>query len=284
MSGATLAIVTMLAACFAAAGAALDLVGVLTHRLRAARTDARSARPASMQPRARWARDRTGDPATEALLDAAGRANGVDSVAALQTREDVASLLTAAWCGAVVLLVAGPVAAAAAVPLGGLSGRRLPRLLLRRTARARGVQLREETPEVIALLAAGASCGLPLAPLCRTAGDWLGGEMAAALGRAASDLQRGAAPEIVLDRFEREHPVEEVAALVAIIRRGRTHGVAAAPALGALADAARAGRARRAGDRAAKAAPRIQLVAALLLVPAALCILAAALVASGGVG
>jgi len=55
-----------------------------------------------------------------------------------------------------------------------------------------------------------------------------------------------------------------------------------ADALAALADEARAERARQVRDRAARAAPKIQLVVALLLVPAVLLLVAAALGAALG--
>lgn len=190
-------------------------------------------------------------------------------------------MLAAAWLGAVVSIIAGPLVAAAIVPVAGLAGQRIPTLLLRRVARRRAQQLAEHAPETIALVAAGSSCGLPLGALLANVGEWLDDELARGLHRAAAELQRGAAPDRVLERLEREHPIAEVTTLIAILRRGRIHGIATAPALHAHADAARGARARRAGERAARAAPRIQLVAALLLVPAALCILAAAMLAGG---
>lgn len=264
------------AACLAGAAAALELSTLPLPRRRA---PAMTTRGPAVLPR--WGRAPSADPATEALLDAAGRAGGVASAAELRTRQQVAGVLAAAWCGAVVSLLAGPLLAAATVPLAGIAGRRLPPLLLRRVARRRATRLTEQAPEVIALVAAGSACGLPLPALLAGVGEWLDGELARGFERAGAELHRGAAADQVLDRLEREHPVAEVTTLVAILRRGRTHGIATAPALLAHADAARGARARRAGERAARAAPRIQLVAALLLVPAALCILAAAMLAGG---
>ncbi|HEV2814294.1 MAG TPA: type II secretion system F family protein, partial [Solirubrobacteraceae bacterium] len=57
-------------------------------------------------------------------------------------------------------------------------------------------------------------------------------------------------------------------------------GAPLGPALAALAEEARGDRARRIRDRAARAAPKIQLVVALLLGPAVLLMVAAALAAS----
>lgn len=269
------AILAMLAACLAGGAAALELTAMPRRRPQRER----QARPDA--PSARWGRAPSADARTEALLDAAGRAGGIESGAELRDRQQAAGMLAALWSGAVVSLVAGPLVAAATIPLAGLAGRRLPPLLLRRVARQRAERLAEQAPEVIALVAAGSSCGLPLPALLACVGEWIDDELAQGIHRAAGELSRGASAERVLDRLEREHPIAEITTLVAILRRGRTHGSATAPALQAHAEAARAARARRAGERAARAAPRIQLVAALLLVPAALCILAAAMLAGG---
>lgn len=296
----SVAVILMALACAAAGAAALELASGAwwARRDRTAldgadgrgRGDGRPtgspAPPSALLPgeeAPRWARARSADEAAERLLDAAGRGEGVATAAALAARERAAALVVAAWTAAIVFAISGPLVAAIAAVPAGLAGRRLPRLLLRRIAARRAARLSDEAPESLALLAAGAACGLPLPALLATAGEWLDGELPRALRSAARDLDRGAAPARVLAALEREHPVEEVAALVAILERGRDHGVPAAPALKALADGARGSRARRAADRAAKAAPRIQLVAALLLVPAALCMLAAAML-SGGLG
>ncbi len=78
-------------------------------------------------------------------------------------------------------------------------------------------------------------------------------------------------------------PLPELDALAAALRRADRHGAPLAPALRALAADARADRARAVRDRAARGAPKIQLVIALLLVPAILLLVAAALSASLGV-
>ena len=74
-----------------------------------------------------------------------------------------------------------------------------------------------------------------------------------------------------------------MAALVAALQRADRHGAPLAPALAALAADARAARARAVREQAAKAAPKIQLVVALLLVPAVMLLVGAALAAAFGV-
>ncbi len=61
------------------------------------------------------------------------------------------------------------------------------------------------------------------------------------------------------------------------LERTERHGAPLRPALAALATDARARRAQRLRERAARAAPKIQLVVALLLVPAVMLVVGAAL-------
>ena len=73
-----------------------------------------------------------------------------------------------------------------------------------------------------------------------------------------------------------------MAALSAALERAERHGAPLAETLAAQAAEARAAHARRLHEQAAKAAPKIQLVVALLLVPSVMLLVAAALVASLG--
>jgi tight adherence protein C len=81
-----------------------------------------------------------------------------------------------------------------------------------------------------------------------------------------------------LDGLAARCPLPAVTALVAAVHRADRHGVPLAPSLAALAADARADRVRLLADHAARAAPKIQLVIALLLVPAVLLLVAAAMV------
>jgi tight adherence protein C len=74
-----------------------------------------------------------------------------------------------------------------------------------------------------------------------------------------------------LATLTRRAPAAGIPALAAAIERADRHGAPLGPALTALADDARAERARRIRERAARAAPQIQLVVALLLVPPSCC-------------
>jgi tight adherence protein C len=66
--------------------------------------------------------------------------------------------------------------------------------------------------------------------------------------------------------------------LVAALHRATRHGAPLGPTLAAQAAEARARTARRHTEAAARAAPQVQLVVALLLVPAVLLLVGAALI------
>jgi tight adherence protein C len=108
----------------------------------------------------------------------------------------------------------------------------------------------------------------------RRRGGVLGEELAAAAAR----LELGVPRAEVHGRLRARCPHPAVAALVTVLERAERHGTPPAPVLAALALEARAERARALQDRAARAAPKIQLVVALVLVPAVLLLVAGALV------
>ena len=81
-----------------------------------------------------------------------------------------------------------------------------------------------------------------------------------------------------LTTFERRAPAPGVAPLVATLNRAARHGAPLGPALAAQAAEARSRAARRHTEAAARAAPQVQLVVALLLVPSVLLLVGAALI------
>lgn len=232
--------------------------------------------------RARWSLSVVADERTERLLDAAGRRDVPDSVA-LATQQSVAAAIGGGWAFAASLLLV-PLGMAIGIGFAGAAlGRAVPLALLSRAGRQRTTTLRDDSPELLDLLAVALGCGLPVGAALAAVGAWGKGPLATAAATAARELDHGAGVDPTLARLVREHPADEIDAAIAILQRSRRHGTAAAAPMRALAAAARQDRARRTMDHAARAAPRVQLVAALLLVPAALCVLASAMVA-GGIG
>jgi tight adherence protein C len=101
--------------------------------------------------------------------------------------------------------------------------------------------------------------------------------LAGELRRTAARRSLGLPVADVLAELERRTPGEGVAALCSALRRADRHGAPLAGALSAQARDARSRAAARTTEAAARAAPRIQLVVALLLVPSVLALVAAAL-------
>ena len=261
-----------------AVGEALTALGDRQHRK--ARPSRSRRRPGASGSRARWSLRDVADAHTEQLLDAAGRVDVADG-AALRAQQAVAATIGGGWAFAAALPLLPLGAAIGAGFAGAALGRAAPPALLVRAGRRRTLALRDDAPELLDLLSVALACGLPIGPALAAIGEWGEGPLASAAAGAARELEHGAGIDPTLARLVREHPADEVDAAIAILQRSRRHGTAAAAPIRALAAAARQDRARRAVDHAARAAPRVQLVAALLLVPAALCVLAAAMVAGG---
>lgn len=150
--------------------------------------------------------------------------------------------------------------------------------LARRAARRRRL-LAADLPDVLDLTRVAVAAGLPVGRALQAVGDRRGGPLAGELRVCATLIELGVPREAALARLAERCPLPGVFALVAAVGRTDRHGTPLGPALAALAADARADRARRTLDHAAKAAPKIQLAVALLLVPAAMLLLAAGLVA-----
>lgn len=167
----------------------------------------------------------------------------------------------------------GPVLLAAAPALGFLA----PDLVLRRRAARRASAIAQDVPDVLDLLRVTTAAGLPLTRALQEVGRRHHGLLAHELARTALQLELGVPRHEALDRLTARAPVPTVSHLRAAIERSDRHGTPLAPPLAALARTARAERARRLTEQAQRAAPKIQLVVALLLVPAVMLLLGAVL-------
>jgi tight adherence protein C len=165
-----------------------------------------------------------------------------------------------------------------ALPLSAAAGFFALDVHLARRGRRRARQARVELADVLDLLRVAIAAGLPTGRALTEVGRHRGGLVAVELRSLAERLALGVPRAEALVELRRALPVPALATLVAAIERADRHGASLAPALTALAEEARADRARALRDQAARAAPRIQLAIALLLVPAVLLLVAAGLV------
>jgi tight adherence protein C len=153
-----------------------------------------------------------------------------------------------------------------------------PDLALARRARARAARMSRDVADVLDLLRVAVAAGLATGRALGEVGRRCSGPLAAELRAAATRLELGATRDEVFAELVARAPIDAVAALAAAVGRADRHGVPLAAALAAIAIEARAEQARRLRDEAARAAPKIQLVVALVLVPSVMLIVAAVLV------
>jgi tight adherence protein C len=211
-------------------------------------------------------------------LDAAGAPPGlaVADVMALKWGAAAAAGLAGLPLATVLPGRLGPVALVAAPAAAFLA----PDAVIARRARRRTTAIAEDIADVLDLLHVAVEAGLTPLRALGEVGRRRGGVLASELGATAAMAALGVPRAQALDRLTRRCPSDGVTALVAAIRRTERHGAPLGPALSALAADARAQRAQRLRERAARAAPKIQLVVALLLVPATMLLVAAALAAA----
>lgn len=185
-----------------------------------------------------------------------------------------ASLAAPAAPGRLGLLVA------AGLPAAGFVA---PDALRERRARLRRRSLLAALPDALELLAVGVAAGRSpaagFAELAR-AGE---GPLAAELRVAVAELSCGRPLDVALAGLRERVPGPEVASLCATIERSRRYGSPLAEQLHRQARALRRDQRRAVEERAARAAPKIQLVVALVLVPSVLLMIAAALIANADV-
>ena len=190
------------------------------------------------------------------------------SVAPLLPRARTGGLLAGVVAGALAGVVAVPMLVLA--PLLGVVGRAVPDRLLHAMARRRRRAIVGMLPDLLDLMVICVEAGMALDPALALAADRLGGplgdEVRATLSDQALGTPRRSAYRALADRTGSD----DVARLVAALLQAEELGTPLATALAGQAESLRAARRQAARDRAARAAPRIQLVVALVMVPGAL--------------
>jgi len=196
----------------------------------------------------------------------------------------VLAKLAGAAAGGLASLAAAPAAPgriaillAVALPAAGFVA---PDALLEREARRRYRRLLAALPDALDLLAVGSACGRsPLAGFAEIARGGAG-PLAAELGATVAEVECGRSLSQALRSLRARVPGGEVAGLCAAIERSRRLGSPLAEQLRRQATALRRDQRRAVEERAARAAPKIQLVVALVLVPSVLLLIAAGLIAN----
>jgi tight adherence protein C len=106
------------------------------------------------------------------------------------------------------------------------------------------------------------------------------GPLASEFAVLAAEESCGAPQRELLQSLRRRVPISEVAGMCGVIDRSRRFGSPLAEQFSEQANSLRAVQSRRVEEHAARAAPKIQLAVALLLVPSVLLMIAAGLLAN----
>ncbi len=167
-----------------------------------------------------------------------------------------------------------------AMPASGLF---VPDLLRARAARLRRRRLVAALPDALDLLAVGIASGRGPAAGFAEVAEAGEGPLAEELRVTVADLDCGMPLAAALGALRERVPGSEVATLCASLERSRRFGSPLADQLRRQSAAIRRDQRRAVEEHAARAAPKIQLVVALVLVPSVLLMIAAGLIANADV-
>ncbi len=163
----------------------------------------------------------------------------------------------------------------------GVLGFLLPDILLERSARRRKRDMVGSLPDALDLLAVSVASGRSLSAGLLELGSGGRGPLRRELGVAGEEMAWGSAQSVALESLQGRVSGPEIASLCATLERSRRLGSPLADQLRRQASALRQDQRRQIEERAARAAPKIQLVIALVLVPSVLLLMVAALIANG---
>jgi tight adherence protein C len=210
--------------------------------------------------------------------------------AGLASRVSIGAVLAGKLGGAALGAIFGVIAAPAAPGRLGVvvmlalpaAGFVAPEALLERAARRWAARLRAALPDALDLLAVGTAAGRsPQRVLGEISSAATPGEpLAAELAVAVADIECGTPQRDAIARLRDRVPGAGLGALAAALERSRRFGSPLADQLHEQATSMRRDARRRIEERAARAAPKIQLVVALVLVPSVLLVIVAGLVAN----
>jgi tight adherence protein C len=214
-------------------------------------------------------------------LDLAARIEAAGSPGNLKPAEFMAikalTALTGAPIGATLATAAPGRLGPLVLVLAPVAGFFAPDLHLRRRTKTRIQEARRDLPALLDLLRVAIDAGIApsqaLAAVSRRSDALLAREW----GRAGDQVQLGVPFADALADMTARMPAPELQAFTAALRRATVHGAPLSDTLAAQARDARLARRRRIEEEAAKAAPKIQLVVALLLVPSVLLMVGAAM-------
>jgi tight adherence protein C len=191
--------------------------------------------------------------------------------------------VVAGIAGALILAPSAPgrsaLIVAIALPAGGFVA---PDALLERVARRRHAQLVRALPDALDLMAAGLVAGRSPAAALEAVTGHGAGPLAAELRACLVEVSFGTPATEALTAMRDRLGGSELGGVVAAVARSQRYGAPLADQLREQASALRRDQGRLIEEQAARAAPKIQLVVALVLVPSVLLLIVAGLLANSG--
>lgn len=210
-------------------------------------------------------------------LERAGLAGRVSPVQVLGAK--IGGVLVGMGCAALTLPMLPARLGLVGTPILALAGFLAPDAYLERAARLRRARVLAALPDALDLLAVGAASGRAPATIMREVARRGAGSLATDFAVAVTDMDSGASQEAALRTLRDRAPGAEIGAMAAALERSRRYGSPLADQLHEQASSLRADARRRVEEGASRAAPKIQLVVALVLVPSVLLMILAAIVA-----
>lgn len=154
-----------------------------------------------------------------------------------------------------------------------------PDAMLERIARRRRERFIASLPDALDMLAVGAASGRNPATVFGEIAGGTSGPLAIELSATVAEIECGTSTSAAIDALRERIPGAEVGALASALERSKAYGSPLAEQLHLQATTLRRDARRGVEERAARAAPKIQLVVALVLVPSVLLTLFAAVMA-----
>lgn len=164
-----------------------------------------------------------------------------------------------------------------AVAVGGFI---LPDFLLERAARRRHRRMVAALPDVLDLLAVSVQTGRGLGGCLLDLASSGRGPLIREMSTAGDDMAWGSGQAVALEALRQRVGGTEITSFVSTLERSRRLGSPLADQLRRQSATLRQDQRRAIEEEAARAAPKIQLVIALILVPSVLLLIVAALVAN----
>jgi tight adherence protein C len=168
--------------------------------------------------------------------------------------------------------------AAVMIPLAAGGGVAVPGRWIARRAAARRAALVRELPDLLDLLGICIEAGMALDPALRLAADRLGGTLGEEVGVVLRDLSLGAPRRDAYRGLVERAGAPEMTRTIGALLQAEELGAPLSRALQGQAESLRASRRQDARERAARAAPKIQLIVAMVMVPAVLLLVLGVLV------